>query len=637
MSNKVLGIDLGTGNSVVAIFENGSAKIIENNEGNATTPSVINFADNNEILVGITAKRKATVDPHNTIYEIKRLMGHQYTDQEVQTTISQVPYSIIKNQNGDAAVSVHNETYSPPEISAHILRKMKKIAEDHTNESITDAIITVPAYFNNTQRQATIDAGKIAGLNVLRIINEPTAAAIAFCQDKTFSNSTHLLILDSGSGTTDISILDALTVDGELSIEVLATSGDTHLGGTDIDNSLIDWVVSEFNKSDGIDLRTDVLALSRVKEAAERAKIELSTMMQTDINLPYITANASGAKHLNVKLTRSKLESLFEGLLTKTFACIETALNDAKLNKSDIKEVLLVGGTTRIPKLQERLQQYFGQEPNKSVNPDLAVALGAAIQGAVLSGNKTDLLLLDVIPLTLSIETLGSISVPMIDKNTTVPHSRTEAFSTAADNQPAVTIRIAQGEYKQFTKNKLLGQFELTDILPAPKGVPKIEVTFSVDNNSILTVKAKDMASNKENKIVISNTSGLSKEDIEAAMADFEQHKKDDEVFASKISMKNRIESSIHSFGLLQSNDKLTEEQKVTLDAGMKQLHELTTKIDETDVDVLTEEYNKILEPLIQVSTALYQSVGSDVQNEDTSDDDDDDEVELKDTVEEAL
>jgi molecular chaperone DnaK len=604
--SKVIGIDLGTGNSVVSIYENGVAKVIENSEGAQTTPSVVNFSENNEVLVGITAKRKSTVEPANTVYEIKRLMGRQYTDSEVQSTIKHVPYTIIKNDNQDAAIKVKDKTYSPPEISAQILRKMKKTAEDYLNEEITKAVITVPAYFNNTQRQATIDAGKIAGLEVLRIINEPTSAALAFCQDKTFDKSQHLLVTDFGSGTLDISILDAMTVDGDLSIEVLSTSGDTHLGGTDIDNLLIEFIVNEFKKSDDIDLSQDIIALSRVKETAERAKIELSTMMQTDINLPYISADASGAKHLNMKLTRAKLESMIDVLLNKTFKCIDVALKDAKLSKSDIHEILLVGGTTRIPKFQEKLQAYFGKEPNKSVNPDLAVALGAAIQGAALSGTKKDILLLDVIPLTLSIETMGNIAIPMIEKNTTVPHSKTETFSTASDNQPAVTINVAQGEFKQFPKNKLLGRFDLSDLPPAPKGVPKIQVTFSVDNNSILTVTAKDMATNKENHIVITNSSGMSKEDIATAMADFEQHKQDDEVFAKKVSFKNKIDTSIHSFEKIKDSEKLSEEDKMTIRNGLYRLNEMSLEIDSKELQEYEKEYDDLMQSLISISAKLY-------------------------------
>lgn len=611
-SNKVLGIDLGTGNSVVSIYENGTAKIIENSEGSTTTPSVVNYSsDSSEILVGVVAKRKATVEPTTTIYEIKRLMGRQYKDDKTQSTKKHVPFEIVENDNQDAAVKILDKVYSPPEISAQILRKMKKTAEDYCNETIDKAVITVPAYFNSTQRQATIDAGKIAGLEVLRIINEPTAATLAFCQGKTFDKSNHLLCIDFGSGTLDVSILDVMTIDGDLSVEVVSTSGDTHLGGTDIDNRLIEYITKEFLKSDGVDLSKDIIALSRVKETAERVKIELSSMLQSDINLPYISADASGPKHLNIKLTRSKLESIIEDILDRTFKSIDIALNDAKLSKSDIAEVLLVGGTTRIPKLQEKIQNYFdGKEPNKSVNPDLAVAMGAAIQGAVLSGSKTDLLLLDVVPLTLSIDTMGNVAVPMIPKNTTVPHSKTETFSTATDNQPAVTIRIAQGEFKQFTKNKILGNFDLTDIPPAQKGVPKIEVTFSVDNNSILTVKAKDLATNKENQITISNSSGMSKEDIEQAINDFEQHKQEDEVFAEKVQFKNRLDMAIGSFDKLKDNEKVSEEDKTIISKGIEDLNSLVAKVDDPDKTIadLEKEFNEIMNVISPISAKLYQS-----------------------------
>lgn len=607
MSNKVLGIDLGTGNSVVAIWENGKVKVIENVEGNLTTPSVVNFSE--EISVGITAKRQVTTKPKETVYEVKRLMGQLFEDEEVQTTVKQVPYSIVKNKNGDVAVEVNDKLYSPPEISAHILRKMKSVADEFTGENITKAVITVPAYFNNQQRQATMDAGKIAGLEVLRIINEPTAAALAFCQEKTFNNSTHLLMVDCGSGTTDISILDVLTVDDDLSVEVVATSGDTHLGGADIDNVLVQWVLDEYKKSDGIDLSQDIIALSRVKEAVERAKIELSSLLQTDINLPYITANASGAKHLNVKLTRAKFESLIDHILIKVFKCIDKALYDSKISKQDISEVVLVGGSTRIPKLQEELKIFFDKEPNKSINPDLAVAIGAALQGATLIGAKNDLLLLDVIPLTLSIETMGNISVPMIEKNTTVPHSKTNEFTTAVDNQPAVTIRIAQGEFKQFSKNKLLGQFDLTGIVPAPKNVPKIQVNFSVDSNSILTVTAKDLASNKENKIVISNSSGMSKEEIAKAMSDFEQHKKDDELFAEKIGFKNKVEGSLLAYEKLKDNSSLDENDKSVLETALTDLKTLLEKVESSSsVESLQTEYQSIVDLLTPVITKTYSS-----------------------------
>lgn len=604
----VAGIDLGTGNSVVAVFDNGHTKVIENHEGSQTTPSVINFdPQTNEIIVGVTAKRKSTVDPLHTIYEIKRFMGRKFDDSEVQRTIPMVPYSVIKSGNGDVAVKVLDKEYSPPEISAHILKKMKKTIEDHLGQSVDKAVITVPAYFNNDQRQATIDAGKIAGLEVLRIINEPTAAALAFCQDKTFKESQHLLVLDFGSGTLDVSILDALTVDGDLTIEVASTSGDTHLGGSDIDEKIIAFLADEFKKQEGFDVKNDPVALSRVKEAAEKAKIELSTMMQTDIALPYLTADATGPKHFNHKFTRAKLEALIEPLIDRIFSSINTALNDAKLKSTDIHEVLLVGGSTRIPMVQEKIKAFFGKEGNKSVNPDLAVALGAAIQGSVLAGTRKDVLLLDVIPLSLSIETAGDLAVVMVEKNTTVPYTKTEKFSTASDNQPAVTIRVAQGEYKQFTRNTILGQFDLDGIPPAPRGVPQIEVSFEVDSNSILTVKAKDTATGKVNHITITGSSGLSKEDIAQAIQDFEQHKMDDEKFAEIVSFRNRLDSTTKSIDDMLLKDNCTDADKETLNAAKVKFEDLKSKIESSTKEELDKEYYNIMNDVTAISARWYQ------------------------------
>lgn len=611
---KVIGIDLGTGNSVVAVSEGKNIKVIENNEGALTTPSVVNYSkDGNEISLGSVAKRKTIVEPEQTIYEIKRLMGRQAKDKEVQSTKKHLSYHIAEAANGDAAVEVNGKLLSPPEVSAQILRKMKETAEDYLGEVVENAVITVPAYFNNQQRQATVDAGKIAGLNVMRIINEPTAACMAFCQDKVFDHGKKLLVVDFGSGTLDISILDAMTLDGELSLEVLSTSGDTHLGGSNLDERIINYLVDDFKKKEGVDLSLDAIAISRVKDAAERAKIELSNTMQSDINLPYISATSSGPKHLTERLTRAKFESLIEDLLDKVFNSIRIALKDANLSPDKIDEILLVGGSTRIPLIQEKIKVFFSKEPNKSVNPDLAVAMGAALMGSVLSGEKKDLLLLDVIPLTLSIDTMGDVAVSMISKNTTVPHSKTETFSTAAVNQPAVTIRVAQGEWKQFSKNKILGQFDLDGIPPAPSGVPKIEVTFSVDANSILTVKAKDTATGKEQHITITNSSGMKKEDIESAIRDFETHKEADAEFAAKVSVRNRIDTASRSIDGMMDNAQLSHSDKAELSNLKTQLESLS-KEDETS-EILERKFGVIMNAVSVIGAKMYDSTSTTQEN----------------------
>ena len=605
---KIIGIDLGTTNSCVAVMEGGKSKVIENAEGDRTTPSVIAYSDDGETLVGQPAKRQAVTNPSNTLFAIKRLIGRQYKDKVVQKDIKMVPYEIIEADNGDAWVQVNGEKMSPPQISAQILMKMKKTAEDFLGEEVKEAVVTVPAYFNDSQRQATKDAGKIAGLDVKRIINEPTAAALAYGMDKKSGDST-VAVYDLGGGTFDISIIEIAETDGEHTFEVLSTNGDTFLGGEDFDLRLIDYLADEFKKESGMDLHNDPLALQRLKEAAEKAKIELSSAQQTEVNLPYITADASGPKHLVQKLTRAKVESLVEALVEKTLAPVKTALQDADLDASKIDDVILVGGQTRMPLVQQKVADFFGQEARKDVNPDEAVAVGAAIQAAVLSGDVNDVLLLDVTPLSLGIETLGGVASSLIDKNTTIPTKKTQVFSTADDNQTAVTIHVVQGERKQAAQNKSLGRFDLTDIPPAPRGMPQIEVAFDLDANGILNVSAKDKATGKEQSIVIKASSGLSDEEIDQMVKDAEAHSADDKKFEELIAVRNTADGLVHATKktLEEAGDKATDEEKDAINNAITELEEALKSDDKAEIETKTKD-------LTDASTNLAQKLYAEQQ-----------------------
>lgn len=601
---KIIGIDLGTTNSCVAVLEGDKPKVIENTEGDRTTPSIVAFTDDNEILVGQSAKRQAVTNPQNTLFAVKRLIGRKFTDDVVQKDISMVPYGIVAADNGDAWVEVKGDKKAPPQISAEVLKKMKKTAEDYLGEKVTEAVITVPAYFNDSQRQATKDAGKIAGLDVKRIINEPTAAALAYGMDKAKGDHT-IAVYDLGGGTFDISIIEIADVDGEHQFEVLATNGDTFLGGEDFDLRLIEYLAAEFKKDSGIDLHNDPLALQRLKEAAEKAKIELSSSQQTEVNLPYITADTSGPKHLVVKLTRAKLESLVEDLVARSIEPLKTALADADLSVGDIDDVILVGGQTRMPLVQQQVAKFFGKEPRKDVNPDEAVAIGAAIQGAVLSGDVKDVLLLDVTPLTLGIETMGGVATPLIEKNTTIPTKKSQVFSTAEDNQSAVTIHVVQGERKQASQNKSLGRFDLTDIPPSPRGTPQIEVTFDIDANGILNVGAKDKGTGKEQSIVIKASSGLSEEEIESMVADAEANAEADRKFEELVGARNALDGLIGATRktLEEAGDKATAEEKVSIETAISEAEAAVKGDDKGAIETAT---TKLTEASSSLTQKLY-------------------------------
>ena len=606
---QIIGIDLGTTNSCVALMDGGKSKVIENSEGDRTTPSIIAYRNEGETLVGQPAKRQAVTNPSNTLFAIKRLIGRQFKDEVVQKDIKMVPYEIIEADNGDAWVQVNDEKMSPPQISAQILMKMKKTAEDFLNEEIKEAVVTVPAYFNDSQRQATKDAGKIAGLDVKRIINEPTAAALAYGMDKKSGDST-IAVYDLGGGTFDISIIEIAETDGEHTFEVLSTNGDTFLGGEDFDLRLIDYLADEFKKESGMDLHNDPLALQRLKEAAEKAKIELSSAQQTEVNLPYITADAAGPKHLVQKLTRAKFESLVEGLVEKTLIPVKTALQDADLDTGKIDDVILVGGQTRMPLVQQKVADFFGKEARKDVNPDEAVAVGAAIQAAVLSGDVNDVLLLDVTPLSLGIETLGGVASPLIEKNTTIPTKKTQIFSTADDNQTAVTIHVVQGERKQAAQNKSLGRFDLTDIPPAPRGMPQVEVAFDLDANGILNVSAKDKATNKEQSIVIKASSGLSDEEIDQMVKDAETHSADDKKFEELINVRNTADGLIHATKktLEEAGDKASDEEKDTINNAIADLEEALKGDDKAGIETKTKDLTDASASLAQKLYAEQQA-----------------------------
>jgi molecular chaperone DnaK len=609
--SKIIGIDLGTTNSCVAVMENGKARVIENAEGDRTTPSVVAFTGDGEVVVGQPAKRQAVTNPERTLFAIKRLIGRKFEDDEVQKDIKMVPYKIVKADNGDAWVEVDGKKMAPQEISARILQKMKKTAEDYLGETVSEAVITVPAYFNDSQRQATKDAGKIAGLDVKRIINEPTAAALAYGMDKQ-QGDRKIAVYDLGGGTFDISIIEIADIDGEHQIEVLSTNGDTFLGGEDFDMRLIDHLVDEFKKDQGVDLRNDPLALQRLKEAAEKAKIELSSTQQTDVNLPYITADASGPKHLNIKVTRAKLESLVEDLIARSIEPCKLAIKDAGLSASEIDDVILVGGQTRMPKVQEAVKDFFGKEPRKDVNPDEAVAVGASIQAGVLAGDVKDVLLLDVTPLSLGIETMGGVMTKLIEKNTTIPTKASQVFSTADDNQSAVTVHVLQGERERADANKSLGRFDLTDIPPAPRGVPQIEVTFDIDANGILNVSAKDKATGKEQSIVIKASSGLSEEEVERMVKDAEAHAAEDAKFHALVDARNQADNLIHATrkSMEELGDKLEADEKSKIEAAIKDLEEAIKGDDKDAIEAKTKALSEASAKMAERLYAEQQSTG---------------------------